>query len=69
MTAKVTTSRRHRVGQIGILLAAACLILLTWIGTFSAMKAERRAAAAQVEAGAREEALAVGEKLNVQLVS
>ncbi|MBV9654014.1 MAG: PAS-domain containing protein [Acetobacteraceae bacterium] len=69
MTAKVTTSRRHRVGQIGILLAAACLILLTWIGTFSAMKAERRAAAAQVEAGAREEALAVGEKLNVQLVA
>ncbi len=60
------TLRRHRVGQIGIIVAAVCLVLLTWIGTYNAMEAERRAARSQVEANAYDQAFAIGERLSVQ---
>ncbi len=62
------TLRRHRVGQVGIIVAALCLIVLTWIGTYSAMEAERRAARSQVEANAYDQALAIGERFSVQML-
>ncbi len=60
--------RRHRIGQLGIVVTALCLILLTWIGTYSAMEAERQAARSQIEADAYNQALGIGERFSVQML-
>lgn len=60
--------RRHHVGQLGIVAATFCLVVLTWLGTYSAMEAERRSARAQIEAKAFDQAFAIGEKFTVQML-
>lgn len=60
--------RRHNVGQAGIAVATACLIFFTWVGTYSAMQAERRSARIQVETTAYNQAVAIAEKFSVQML-
>lgn len=62
-------SRRYRLAQASILLAALCLITLTWLGTINAIRAERREARARIEADASNEALAFGDQLDQKLLA
>jgi signal transduction histidine kinase/DNA-binding NarL/FixJ family response regulator len=55
------------LGQIVIVIAAATLILLAWIGAFSAINAEREQAEARVETAIGVEALAFEEQVSRQL--
>ena len=57
------------LGQIAIVIAALVLISLAWLGSFSAITAERDQTEARVEAAVGVEALAFEEQVNRQLLA
>ncbi len=56
-------------GQIGIVVLAVALIVLAWLGAFSAITAERRGTEARAEAAVGVEALALEEQVRRQLLA
>jgi signal transduction histidine kinase/ActR/RegA family two-component response regulator len=64
-------SRIHAVrakGLLGIIVATAALILLTWLGTLSAIRTQRAAAEAQVAANVANQALVFRDRLQRDLL-
>jgi signal transduction histidine kinase/DNA-binding response OmpR family regulator len=59
---------KHLAVAVGILLAAACLIALTWIGTVRAIDAQRRENTARVTATVANQALTFTEQINRQIL-
>jgi signal transduction histidine kinase/CheY-like chemotaxis protein len=57
------------LGQIAIVIAVVALILLAWLGSFSAITAEREGTEARVEAAVGVEALALEEQVRRQLLA
>nr|WP_294524815.1 PAS-domain containing protein [uncultured Rhodopila sp.] len=60
---------KHLIGACGIVLAAALLIALTWIGTLRAVQAQRQENAARVSATLNNQALTLTEQINRQLLA
>nr|WP_294507311.1 PAS-domain containing protein [uncultured Rhodopila sp.] len=60
---------KHLIGACGIVLAAALLIALTWIGTLRAVHAQRQENAARVSATLNNQALTLTEQINRQLLA
>ncbi len=60
---------KHLIGAFGIILAAIGLIALTWVGTLRAIHAQRQENAARVSATLQNEALALSEQINRQLLA
>jgi len=60
---------KHLIGACGIVVAAAVLIALTWMGTVRAIHAQRMENAARVSATLNNEALTLTEQINRQLLA
>ena len=60
---------KHFLGAAGIVLAAASLIALTWIGTLRAVDAQRAENTARVEATLNNQALTFTEQINRQILA
>ena len=60
---------KHLIGAFGIILGAAALIGLTWMGTLRAIDAQRLENAARVSATLNNEALTLTEQINRQLLA
>jgi signal transduction histidine kinase/ActR/RegA family two-component response regulator/HPt (histidine-containing phosphotransfer) domain-containing protein len=59
---------KHLAFAAGILLAAACLIALTWVGTLRAIDAQRQENTARVTATVANQALTFTEQINRQIL-
>ena len=60
---------KHFVAAAGIVIATACLIALTWIGTMRAIHAERADNTARVTATLANQALTFTEQINRQILA
>lgn len=60
---------KHFLGAVGIVLAAALLIALTWIGTLGAIDAQRTENTARVRAALANQALTFTEQINRQILA
>jgi signal transduction histidine kinase/DNA-binding NarL/FixJ family response regulator len=60
---------KHFAAAAGILMAAACLIALTWIGTVRAIRAQRAETLARVTATLTNQALTFTEQINRQFLA
>lgn len=59
---------KHSVTAVGILIAAACLIALTWVGTTQAIHAQRTENTSRVTATLANQALSLAEQINRQIL-
>jgi sensor domain CHASE-containing protein len=60
---------KHFAAAAGILMAAACLIALTWIGTVRAIRTQRAETLARVTATLTNQALTFTEQINRQILT
>ena len=59
---------KHSLTAVGILIAAACLIALTWVGTTQAIHAQRTENTIRVTATLANQALTLAEQINRQIL-
>ena len=59
---------KHLLAAVVTLIVAACLIVLTWVGTVEAVRAEQAATRSRVDANLANEALIFAEQINRQIL-